>query len=135
MRRRAALAIAGENLPVHTLGAGGSGTHVDSTVVGAHEEGDGVGAADELAVGGTVAVVVGADPVLFRVAVGALGDGAEEELFRSSELVGHADGEGRGGVAVDAIGSAAGGGRLARAYGYVRVCGCKVEDGGEADQE
>ena len=88
-----------------------------------------------MAVGGTVAVVVGADPVLIRVAVGALGDGAEVELFRSSELVGHADREGRGGVAVDAIGSAAGGGDLARAYGLVRVCGCKVEDGGEADQE
>ena len=121
------------NLPIDTLSARSSRTHVDTTVISAHEESDGVGAADELAVGRAVAEVDGADPVLFRVAVGALGDGAEVELFRCSELVGHADGEGRGGVAVDAIGAAAGGGHLAGVYGYLRVCGCKVEDGGEAD--
>lgn len=122
---------AGSNdLPVITLGARGSRTHVDFTAVVADEEGGGIVAANELAVGRTVAIVVGADSLLVRIAVSPCGDVAEEEQLRSSGLVGHANGEGGVAVAVDAIASAAVGAHLAGAIGLVGVCGCEAEGGG-----
>ena len=127
MRGRGAWAIASNNLPINTLSARSSGTHVDLTAVVAQEEGDGIAAANESPVGRTVAVVVGADSVLVHIAVGPLGDGTEVEFFRSSELVGHAYRESGGRVAEDAIGSAAGG------CGPARARGCKVNNGSEAD--
>ena len=93
----------------------------------AQEEGDAIAAANELAIGRTVAIVVGADSLLVHVAVGPLGDGAKEEFFQSPGLVGHANRECGAGVAVDAIASAAGGG------GAAGACGCKAKDGSEAD--
>ena len=87
-----------------------------------------------MTVGRAVAVVVGADSVLLRVTVGAWGDVAEEEVL-SSRGGGHAERERVGGIAVDAVGAAAG---LAgdRAGGCrAGCCGCKAEDGGEAEEE
>ena len=129
MRGRAALASASKYPPINTLSARGSGTHVDSTAIGAFEEGDAIVAANELAIGRTVAIVIGANSLLVHIAVGTLGDGAEIKLLQLSELVRHADREGGGRVAEDAIGSAAGG------CGPARGCGCKAKDGGEADQD
>ena len=136
MRRRTACTFASNNLPVHTLGTRGSGTHVNFPALVAQEEGDCILATDELAVGRTVAIVVGADSLLLLIAVGTCGDVAEEEPTRSSGLpVRHADREGGIAVAVDAILSAAAGIHLARVNGLVGVCGCEAEDGGEADHE
>ena len=127
MRGRGAWAIASNNLPIDTLSARSSGAHVDLSAVVAQEEGDGIVAANESPVGRTVAVVVSADSVLVHITVGPLGDGAEVELFCSSEFVGHADREGGGRVAEDAVGSAPTG------CGPLRGCGCEVKDGSEAE--
>ena len=76
-----ARAIAGNNLPVDTLGAGGGGAEADQTSLVTNKEGGAVSPTEDLAVGGAVAVVVGTDSHLGRVAVGAWGDGAEVEVF------------------------------------------------------
>lgn len=121
-------------MAIDTLGSSGRGTEVDQTSLVTDEEGGAVSPAEDLAIGGAIAVVVGADSVLFRVAVGTLGDGAEEEVLRSGS-VGDADGECAGGVTVDAVGAAAGlagdgvGGR------WAGVRGCKANDGGEPEEE
>ncbi|KAL9134829.1 MAG: hypothetical protein Q9175_003993 [Cornicularia normoerica] len=66
--------IATDNLAIDTFGAGGGGTEADQTSLAADEEGGAVGPAEELALGGAVAIVVGANSFLRHVAVCALGD-------------------------------------------------------------
>ena len=91
--------------------------------------------AEELPVGSTVAVVVGANPLLIRVAVGALGDGAEEEVLCATGGCGNTEAEGVWAVAVDAIGTAT-------CIPDDGACGCwaglgrcEAKDGGKAEEE
>lgn len=63
-----------------------------------------------------------------------MGDGTEEEVLRS-EIAGNADGEGARRVTVDAIGTATSLARDGAGWGWLGVCGCKAEGGGEADKE
>ena len=81
-----------------------------------------------------VAVVVGADSVLFHVTIGACGDGAEEEVLRSRRGR-YTERERAGGVAVDAVGAAAGLASDGAGGIWVGYCRCEAEDGGEAEEE
>ena len=88
-----------------------------------------------MAVRSAIAIVVGADSHLFRIAIGTLGDGAEVELLESSKLVRHADRESRRGVAVDSVLAAAGWASDETGAEWVGVRGCNAKDGGQADEE
>ena len=129
-----ARAIASDDRPIDALGAGGSGAEEDHTALVTPEEGDLVLPADELAVGGAVAIVGGTDSALALVAVGALGHGAEEEVLRSGSA-GHTERERAGGVAVDAVGAAVGLPGDRHFGDWARVRGCQAEYGGEGEEE
>lgn len=87
-----------------------------------------------MAVGGAVAVVVCADSILIRVAVGTLGNGAEEKVL-GSRAGWHAEGEGSGGIAVDAVGAAAGDARDGAGGSWARGRGCEADDSGKSEEE
>ena len=87
-----------------------------------------------MAVGGAVAIVVGADSFLVLVAVGAWGNGTEVEVFGPA-LVWDAEREGAGGVAVDTIGTAAGLAGDRAGGGWTGLCGDDAKDGCEAEEE
>ena len=79
-----AFTVATNDLAVDTLGTRGGGTETDQTSLITTVEGETTFSAEELAVGSAVAIVVRSDSVLIRVAVGALSNRAEEEVFGSS---------------------------------------------------
>ena len=87
------------------------------------------------AVDRAVAGVIGTDSLLVLIAVGASGDGAEEEVLSLSALAGHADREGAVGVAEDAVGAAACDAGDVDGRGRMGFCGHKTKDGGKADEE
>ena len=87
-----------------------------------------------MAIRGAVAVVLGADVVSLRVAIGTLGHGAEVVVLRSGGG-GDAEGEGAGAVAVDAVGAAACVAGDGSSGGWIWCCGCEAEDGGKAEEE
>lgn len=87
-----------------------------------------------MTVGRAVAVVVRADSVLVRVAVGAGGDGAKVEVFGSGGA-GHAEGESVCRVAVDAVGTAAGFAGDGAGGGGAGSGGCEAGGGGEAEED
>ena len=87
-----------------------------------------------MAVGGAVAIVVGADSFLTLVAVGALSDRAKVIVLGSGDGR-NAEREGIWGIAVDAIGAATGIAGNGAAGNRPGVCRREIEDGSEAEDE